>query len=106
MLKLIQQMKKPIIITLSLFLIISCSTTSNETTLVDLENNDTTFDWVVPTSEITGSNSPLTLNPSCVSYPKKNQPHKLHIWFLPSLKAKLKKPKEQFLANDPRTRIK
>jgi len=59
-------MKKLIITTLSLFLIISCSTTSNETTLVDLENNDATFDWVVPTSEITGSNSPfpLALNPS------------------------------------------
>jgi hypothetical protein len=30
---------------------------------------------------------------------KKSQPHKLHIWFLPTLKANAQKPKEQFLAN-------
>jgi hypothetical protein len=29
----------------------------------------------------------------------KNQPHKQHIWFLPTHKPKLKKPKELFLAN-------
>ena len=29
---------------------------------------------------------------------KNSQPHKLHIWFLPTLKSNSEKPKEQFLA--------
>ncbi|AMC11433.1 hypothetical protein Lupro_09225 [Lutibacter profundi] len=61
-----QPMKKLFIITCSLFLYSSCNSNSNETTLVDLEANNTAFNWIVPTSEITGSNSPfpLALNPS------------------------------------------
>ena len=34
----------------------------------------------------------------CAAY-KKSQPHKQHIWFLPTQKPTLKKPKELFFAN-------
>jgi hypothetical protein len=34
----------------------------------------------------------------CAAY-KKTQPHKQHIWFLPTQKPPLKKPKELFFAN-------
>jgi hypothetical protein len=40
-----------------------------------------------------------------IAYPKplsvsvKSQPHKQHIWFLPTQKPMLKKPKELFFAN-------
>jgi len=35
---------------------------------------------------------------SCAAY-KKSQPYKQHIWFLPTQKLTLKKPKELFFAN-------
>jgi hypothetical protein len=34
----------------------------------------------------------------CAAY-KKSQPHKQHIWFLPTQKPTLKKPKELLFAN-------
>jgi len=60
-------MKKSLLFVFCLPLFISCNSGSNETTLVDpVNNNAPVYDWVVPTSDIAGSDSPfpLALNPS------------------------------------------